>query len=195
MFNNKKYKSIFSYGSGILVLFALFYYISPTTKTEDSSKLILEESISNFENIDTSNELSTLLIDDNSGAVNLLNDEDLKDTVIQILDPVIPIYTIERVETISGSFNQGRLYVTVDKNHKSNDLLSLCELLKDTYSNFSNVVICIYSNNDVGKILSLGQDINVNSSEIRDNWLAMYTYNEVEGTYFNDNPGGYIGAF
>ena len=24
-------------------------------------------------------------------------------------------------------------------------------------------------------------------------WLAMYTYNPVEGEYFDDNPSGYLG--
>ena len=26
-------------------------------------------------------------------------------------------------------------------------------------------------------------------------WLAMYTYNPVEGAYFDDNPSGYLGAY
>ena len=33
------------------------------------------------------------------------------------------------------------------------------------------------------------------TKEIQKIWLAMYTYNSVEGVYFNDNPSGYLGAY
>ena len=36
---------------------------------------------------------------------------------------------------------------------------------------------------------------NIYSEVQLDAWLAMYTYNSVEGTYFDDNPGGYLGAY
>ena len=29
----------------------------------------------------------------------------------------------------------------------------------------------------------------------KDAWLAMYTYNSVEGEYFDDDPSGYLGIY
>ena len=35
----------------------------------------------------------------------------------------------------------------------------------------------------------------VSVEEQKQSWLAMYTYNSVEGEYFDDNPSGYLGVY
>ena len=55
-------------------------------------------------------------------------------------------------------------------------------------------MICLYSDNSPGKILAKGNDEIVSVEEQKQSWLSMYTYNLVEGKYFDNNPSGYLGA-
>ena len=71
----------------------------------------------------------------------------------------------------------------------------LCEKITKQYAEFSNIVICLYTNNDTGREMANGNVLNVSKEEQKAAWLAMYTYNPVEGAYFDDNPGGYLGAY
>ena len=107
----------------------------------------------------------------------------------------IPKYTVERVDRLSGAFEQGKVYVTINKNSSKGSQRLLCEDLTKRYSEFSNIVICLYANNRAGKDLALGNDENVSVEEQKQSWLAMYTYNSVEGEYFDDNPSGYLGTY
>ena len=60
---------------------------------------------------------------------------------------------------------------------------------------FSNIVICLYANNRSGKDLARGNNTNLSVEEQKQSWLAMYTYNSVEGEYFDDNPSSYLGIY
>ena len=108
---------------------------------------------------------------------------------------VIPKYTVERVDRLSGAFEQGKVYVTVDKSSSNESLMLLCEKLKKRYSEFSNIIICLYTNNATGIALAKGLDEKVSSKEQVKAWLVMYSYNPVEGAYFDNNPSGYLGAY
>jgi hypothetical protein len=44
----------------------------------------------------------------------------------------------------------------------------------------------------VGRALANGLGKTFSLREQKTAWLAMYSYNPVEGEYFNDNPTGYI---
>jgi len=107
----------------------------------------------------------------------------------------IPKYTVERVDRLSGAFEQGKVYVTINKNSSNESQRLLCEDLTKRYSEFSNIVICLYANNRAGKDLARGNDETVSVEEQKRSWLAMYTYNSVEGEYFDDNPSGYLGIY
>ena len=108
---------------------------------------------------------------------------------------IIPKYTVERVDRLSGAFEQGKVYVTINENSSNESHRLLCEDLTKRYSEFSNIVICLYANNRAGKDLARGNDETVSVEEQKRSWLAMYTYNSVEGEYFDDNPGGYLGNY
>jgi len=74
-------------------------------------------------------------------------------------------------------------------------LRKVCEEVAKEYNEFSNIVICLYTDNDIGRELALGIDNQISKQEYIKAWLAMYTYNPVEGAYFDENPGDYLGAF
>ena len=107
----------------------------------------------------------------------------------------IPKYTVERVDRLSGAFEQGKVYVTINENSSKDSQRLLCEDLTKRFSEFSNIVICLYANNRAGKDLARGNDETVSVEEQKRSWLAMYTYNSVEGEYFDDNPSGYLGIY
>lgn len=106
---------------------------------------------------------------------------------------VIPYYTIERVVELSNAFKQVKVYATIDKNESNASQKLLCKELSKIYNQFSNIVICLYSNNDAGKNLANGVNEAVSIEDQKESWLAMYTYNVVEGEYFDENPTNYLG--
>jgi hypothetical protein len=109
--------------------------------------------------------------------------------------PTVPQHSIERIEKISGLFKQGTFYVTIDKKTNKDSQRFLCEAIAQEYQEFSNISICLYTNSQVGISMASGRDVNINIQERKKSWLAMYTYNNVEGEYFNDNPTGYLGVY
>ena len=111
------------------------------------------------------------------------------------LKVIIPEYTIERVDRLSGAFEQGKVYVTIDKKSSNESQRLLCKELVKRYGEFSNIVICLYANNRSGKDLARGSDEIVSVEEQKRSWLAMYTYNLVEGEYFDNKPSDYLGIY
>ena len=108
---------------------------------------------------------------------------------------IIPKHTVIRVERLSDAFEQGKVYVIIDKPSTDESQRLLCEELVERYSEFSNFIICLYANNRAGKDLAKGNDEAVSVEEKKQSWLAMYTYNPVEGEYFDDNPSRYLSAY
>jgi len=177
-------------------------FFRPNTVKQKTSGLIIPEKVEIVEN----------KID-----VNPKNIEPVKLVINQQIDPLkenkpeiikttpepkqevpkvtIPKYTVERVDRLSGAFEQGKVYVTINKNSSNDSQRLLCEDLTKRYSEFSNIVICLYANNRAGKDLARGNDEIVSVEEQKQSWLAMYTYNSVEGEYFDDNPSGYLGIY
>ena len=109
--------------------------------------------------------------------------------------PTIPEHTIIRIERLSSSFKQGKVYVTVDQSSSIESMRLLCAKIKKDYKEFSNIIICLYADNPSGNALASGTKSKLGTKEQSKAWLAMYSYNTVEGEYFDDNPGGYLGAY
>ena len=109
--------------------------------------------------------------------------------------PAVPKYTVVRVDRLSGAFEQGKIFLTVNQSAGTESLRLLCEKITKQYTEFSNIVICLYTNNDTGREMANGSASNISTEKKKESWLAMYTYNPVEGAYFDDNPGGYLGAY
>ena len=62
-------------------------------------------------------------------------------------------------------------------------------------SSYSNILINVYSNTDIGSQIALGGNNNFSTIETQKSWLGMYSYNIVEGYYFDDKPGQYLGVY
>ena len=106
----------------------------------------------------------------------------------------IPKHTVIRIESISSIFQQGKIYVTVDDRVSTERLMLLCKSLAEQYTEFSNIVICLYTSSSVGIELANGTNKNFSVNDHKKAWLAYYSYNPVEGDYFDDEPGKYLGS-
>ena len=109
--------------------------------------------------------------------------------------PTIPEHTIIRIERLSSAFKQGKVYVTVDQSSSIESMKLLCAKIKKDYKDFLNIIICLYADNPSGNELASGAKSKLSTEEQNKAWLVMYSYNIVEGEYFDDNPGGYLGAY
>ncbi len=109
--------------------------------------------------------------------------------------PTIPEHTIIRIERLSSAFKQGKVYVTVDQSSSTESMRMLCAKIKKDYKEFSNIIICLYADNPSGNALASGNKSKFGTKGQSKAWLAMYSYNTVEGEYFDDNPGGHLGAY
>jgi len=186
----------------IAITILVIDYFSPNTVKQNTSSLIIPEKI---EVVEKKNEIKPNIIEPEKFVINKQIDpikgnktEIIKTTAEpkQVAPKVtIPKYTVERVDRLSGAFEQGKVYVTINKNSSNDSQRLLCEDLTKRYSEFSNIVICLYANNRAGKDLARGNDETVSVEEQKQSWLAMYTYNSVEGEYFDDNPSGYLGIY
>tara|TARA_Y100001980_G_C14556646_1_gene349053 strand:- start:9838 stop:10620 length:783 start_codon:yes stop_codon:yes gene_type:complete len=105
-----------------------------------------------------------------------------------------PTYQIRRIIQGSNAFRQGKIFVTVDNRPDSEKLVELCRKIKNQYVQFSNIVICIYTNTNDGILAARGKLQRNSLIKNREVWMAMYSYNEVEGEYFDPYPARYLGA-
>ena len=110
-------------------------------------------------------------------------------------DMVLPKYTIHRVDELSDSFSQAKMFLTVDPNSSSDALLKLCEVITLKNSNYSNLVICLYADNKIGREIAKSSGSKALIIDSPKSWIAMYSYNKVEGVYFDDNPTQFISGF
>jgi len=108
--------------------------------------------------------------------------------------PTIPKHTIIRIERLSNSFKQGKVYVTIDQSSSIESMRMLCSKIKKDYKEFSNIIICLYADSHSGNALASGNKSKLGTKGQSKAWLAMYSYNTVEGEYFDDNPDGYLGG-
>ena len=99
-------------------------------------------------------------------------------------------YTIQRIEQLSGSFKQAKIYATVNGSDKS-ALQKLCRRIREQYVEYNSLVICLYSETETGIALAKGENVHFSQQDILNTWLVFYSYHPVEGDYFDDEPGKY----
>ncbi len=170
-----------------------------TKETNNTSYISNEQNNKDYQNsADLDSSLILSEFDKKSdSSKNLKEKENLQIPKIETEQNIIyiPEFTVERVERLSGAFSQGKIFITVDNNVESESLRALCDKLTSDFSEFSNIVICLYDNSNIGRQLALGNSLGYDSMKLQESWLAMYTYNSVEGAYFDDNPGRYKGVY
>ena len=99
-------------------------------------------------------------------------------------------YTIQRIEQLSGSFKQAKIYATVNGSDKS-ALQKLCQRIREQYVEYNILVICLYSETETGIALAKGENVHYSQQDILNTWLVFYSYHPVEGDYFDAEPGKY----
>ena len=112
--------------------------------------------------------------------------------ISKVMIEVITDYTIQRVEKLPSVFSQGYLHVTIDRKYDQESLKLLCKNLMNQHKDFSNIIICLYLKNSIGKEMALNPNHNFTFTEQKDNWIGMYSYNDVEGEYFDAEPTSYL---
>ena len=181
-----------------IVVFLLFYK-SPTFNS-------INGNISLKDNNFTSSSQNLVVIDKEPEINKLKKINPEQDTLslkINEIEPLIksddnsllPEYNIHKIDKLSGSFSQAKIFITVSSKTTSDMLLKICESVMQEHMNYSNLVICLYAESKIGREIarSSGNQILINDSP--KSWLAMYTYNSVEGAYFDDNPSQYMRGF
>lgn len=99
-------------------------------------------------------------------------------------------YTIQRIEQLSGSFKQAKIYATVNGSDKT-ALQKLCQRIREQYAEYNSLVICLYSETETGIALAKGENVHYSQQDILNTWLVFYSYHPVEGDYFDAEPGKY----
>lgn len=107
----------------------------------------------------------------------------------------LPQYKIEKIEKLEGAFNQIKIHATIDENVSKDIKLLLCSFLRKEFNQFTNIIVCLYSNEKMGKFYLDSSLPKLIEERRKKNWLAMYTFNPVEGEYFDDMPGNYKGMY
>ena len=122
----------------------------------------------------------------NSINAKIVNEFSKKEKVI-IEDKEIN-YKIVRIDKSSDQFQLGKFFIIIDPESSEKSRIMLCKRIVRDFSEFSNIVVCLYSNNTEGTALAKGVkrpgDIEIQKKY----WLGMFTYNLVEGEYYDENP-------
>ena len=181
----------------IIILIGVSYYFFNTKFSQNG----FNKPINNLKNDlrpkeNFTSEVVNIEIIDKNEIVNKIDSIIINDKNSDGFDNIKQIdYKLHRTEDLSSNFNQGKLYITVDKNSNSQEIKFLCEIIKEKFSKFTSIIICIYADNETGVLLAKGLKAEINSKDEKSSWLAMFSYNPVEGQYFDDNPGKYIGIY
>ena len=180
--------------------FLLLFFLSNDEPGENTS-VFIADSLANSLVGETKNKLniqSSFQIEDS----NIFAQQDQvpkisKDTVSHDIaigkHTSIPSYNVIRVEGLSGVFEQGKIYAVINDSTSIEQMLILCKSIRSKYAEYPSIVICLYSDNKIGLEIANGNGSNISRNDITKHWRAMYSYHEVEGEYFDDNPGGYLG--
>ena len=181
----------------ISILFAivlLIMTINIFNKNEESditvASLVQDNPVKVVDNI--SQDLNLNDLSDNLNSKPLIDNIDVNKDNNSIK---IPNYNIEKIDELGGAFNQVKIHATIDENVDNASKLMLCSFLSNEFNQFTNIVICLYVNNRLGKAIASGSTENFTIADKRKTWLAMYTYNPVEGEYFDDRPSDYHGTY
>lgn len=172
--------------------------------TKNTHNAVIENLVQNSQDPERNDKSDDIIIlkdlDLSNSAVNDLSSSldseknELKSELKKV--EMIPSYTIERIEYLSSAFKQVRIFLTIDEKSNGNSLRALCREIAKNHSEYSNILICLYKDSFVGKKLANGDSsFEINDNQEYDAWIAMYTYNDVEGEYFDDKPTSHLRSY
>tara|TARA_B100000212_G_C27233730_1_gene472756 strand:- start:95 stop:820 length:726 start_codon:yes stop_codon:yes gene_type:complete len=96
----------------------------------------------------------------------------------------IPKFKILSSEELSRTFSQVKVSAAIFDKTNIRSMEEVCKIIAADFSHFDNIIVLLHNIND-----SLNGKLS-NFQLNNENWIAMYTYNEVEGAIFNENPNG-----
>jgi hypothetical protein len=105
---------------------------------------------------------------------------------------LLPNYNLIREEKLSSAYNQIKVSITIDGNPSPEQIKLVCQNIKAKHNRYSNIVISVFENTSIGMSLAKSLNENISIEKQIESWLAFYSYNSVEGEYFDDNPGNYL---
>jgi hypothetical protein len=181
---------------GSLISLILFFLLFQVEKNKNFNTAVKQKKIDNIEEKKIKSIISDVKVESNKlDRVENTLSEKSSDIQNNIIDEIISEYSIERFDKVYGSTKIGQLHVTIDPKFSRISQLSFCRNLAKNYSEFLNIVICLYSNNVSGKQLAIGNEGNISLKDKKTAWLSMYTFNEFEGEFFDDNPSNYLNSY
>ena len=118
--------------------------------------------------------------------------KEIKLKIVESLpDTSLPKYSITKIEQLSSLFNQVKIFVTISNDVSSNQRLLVCRDIVSKNSEYTNIIIILLSDDLNNVKLADKSSSQYDTQNQKEYWLAMYTFNPVEGEYFDNNPGGY----
>lgn len=175
----------------VIFIFTLNLRVNEKREISIDKTNISEQKIDSIKNINNDYNSNLSAIKTNEISEKLKNNEDVQ-TQDEISKKVNLEYKIIRKDVLKSAFNQCKITVTAEKEYNVMQLLKICHEIKNNNNKFLNFIICIYSNDEIGYQIAKGSDFRIYKDLGTKVWLAMYTFNEVEGEYFDINPGGYF---
>ena len=177
----------------LVPLFALSYMlIMSLIKNSKPSEIISnnEKSYKDSVNVDSISNVAQYQIEDDEDQqeVEILVDE--KDYNKKI---IIPSYELIKTELLSDVFNQIKIFVKIKKYDGKESLYLLCQKIKDEYSSYDHIDIFIFKEISGNKDLVENLSKIIDQNKLAQNWIVMYSYNQVEGEVFNDSPLAFKG--
>jgi len=182
------------YGNKYVIYFSLFVFICFsfffTFKLYDRK---------NYDNISSKNFETRIGFENKTSQHSLVPSHKVEAQIEKLIlsesSIVIPEYHLQRIESMQSDFNQVKIIATIDDYQNSEDIKQLCIQLRNSYSEYSNYIICIYTNTEMGIALANSQNVDYSYADKKESWVAMYSYNDVEGEYFDDNPTSYLNPY
>ena len=190
---NKVSNVVKKYFIKMLIFIFFLIFIKTMLNNFDLKSKLLQESQIESQKVDFEKEKNDIITDKDSNNSFETNQININDVILSKNQPIIPQFTVHRIDEHSSSFNQASIYATVKGAYNDEGLKILNRKIVKKYPAFSNFIICLYLENELG--LSLAKGI-INQILIEDKtkvWLSMYSINQIEGEYFDASPNSYYG--
>ena len=164
-YKSKKFKMVFI--SIIVLLISTIYYIQEYLDYEMKtySRNVQSADIYDYPSYDSSTVNEDYIQIKEPGKKDTIELNELKETSRpKIVKSTIPKHTIERVEIISDAFRQGKIH---EQQVRKVDYaqLDLCKKLTNQFSEFSNIIICLYADDNAGKKIANGLEKSLSIKE------------------------------
>ena len=180
----------------LLICSILLFFIIPFTYFNNFKKNKNSQNISNINlsNIEKKN-IKTKDVENkkvkNDISILNINKNKINET-IQPKKPEVLKYKVLKVFEGSDTFKQGKVYAGLENNLIAAKKEEICNQLKNQFSRFENIIICLFLINENKKNMPLSFRENLTAEQKKSFWIGLYTFNLVEGAFFDPTPSKYL---